>query len=69
MGYLIKFLFFIYSYCTDFIINLANFSGLSYYEINFIVFIIFYPFLLTASGFVFFIQKVRLFRLRKSGLK
>jgi len=69
MGYLIKFLFFTYSYCTDFIINLANLSGLSYYEINFIVFIILYPLLIAASGFVFFIQKVRLFRLRKSGLK
>lgn len=29
---------FVYNYCTDYIINLANLTGLSYYEINAIFF-------------------------------
>ena len=34
---------YIYAYCTDFVINLANLSGLSYYEINAIIFCIVWP--------------------------
>lgn len=34
---------FIYSYCTDFIINAANLIGLSYYEINAIIFCMLWP--------------------------
>ena len=50
----------LYAYCTDFIINLANITGLSYYEVNFIIFIIVYPFLLFASPVLYIIQKSRL---------
>lgn len=33
----------IYAYCTDFVINLANIFGLSYYEINAIIFCVAWP--------------------------
>gem|GEM_PF-1292659 len=56
----------IYAYCTDFIINLSNIFGLSYYEINFIIFILLYPILLLASPTIYFIQKRKLRKLEKS---
>ena len=56
----------IYAYCTDFIIILANTLGLSYYEINFIIFILLYPILLLASPSIYFIQKRKLRKLEKS---
>ncbi len=41
---LIKYLgLFIYAYCTDFVINLANILNLTYYEINAIIFCIIWP--------------------------
>ncbi|MGB1247244.1 MAG: hypothetical protein ACPG4Z_00055 [Chitinophagales bacterium] len=36
---------FIYMYCTDFVINLANMLGLSYYEINAMIFCVIWPLL------------------------
>ena len=50
----------LYAYCTDFIINLANITGLSYYEVNFIIFIIIYPLLLIITPTLYVIQKLRL---------
>jgi hypothetical protein len=50
----------LYTYCTDFIINLSNITGLSYYEVNFVVFIIIYPLLLITTLAIFIIQKLRL---------
>ncbi len=50
----------IYAYCTDFIINLANITGLSYYEVNFVIFIIVYPLLLIITPALYLIQKSRL---------
>jgi hypothetical protein len=35
-------LHFLFVYCTDFMINLANLLGLSYYEVNFWVFVVGY---------------------------
>ena len=56
----------IYAYCTDFIINLSNIFGLSYYEINFIIFILLYPILLLAAPTIYLIQKRKLNVLKKS---
>ena len=50
----------LYAYCTDFIINLANITGLSYYEVNFVIFIICYPLFLIITPTLFVIQKSRL---------
>lgn len=53
----------LYFYCTDFIINLANILGLSYYEINFFIFCVIYPVLLLGLAFTFCIQKIILRKL------
>ena len=50
----------IYAYCTDFIINLANLTGLSYYEINAIIFCFLYPLLFVLLIGIYWIQKKRL---------
>jgi hypothetical protein len=65
MDLLIYFFKFLYAYCTDFIINLANITGLSYYEVNFVIFIIIYPLLLLMSPTIYVIQKLRLKKLIK----
>ncbi len=55
---------FIYTYCTEFIINLSNILNLSYYEINFIIFCVLYPILSIASMSIFFVQKIRLKKIK-----
>ncbi len=35
----------VYVYCTDFLINISNIFGISYYETNLFVFCFLYPFL------------------------
>lgn len=65
MNTIIHFFVELYAYCTDFVINLANLTGLSYYEINFMIFIILYPLLLISSFLFFNAQKSRLRKLRK----
>jgi len=54
----------LYIYCTDFIINLANLTNLSYYEINTLIFGLLYPLLLISFLTLFFIQKRRLKKLK-----
>jgi hypothetical protein len=55
----------IFAYCTDFIINLANITSLSYYEINFIFFIVIYPLLLIVTPIIYFFQKFKLNKIKK----
>jgi hypothetical protein len=55
----------IYNYCTDFIIILSNMTNSSYYEINFLVFALLYPLLLSASLLTFIIPKWRIYTLLK----
>lgn len=59
----------LYAYCTDFIINLANLFEISYYETNFILFIILFPLALVGSAAYFFIQSMRLHFLKRRKLK
>lgn len=56
----------LYAYCTDFIIILANITGLSYYEVNFFIFILLYPFLMVLTPVIYFIQKRRLTTIRNN---
>jgi len=49
---------FLYNYCTDFIINIANLTSTSYYVINFTVFCIVYPLLFVIGFFVLVIQRM-----------
>jgi hypothetical protein len=55
----------LYNYCTDFVINLANYTKLSYYEIKFILFCIVYPALIIGMP-VFLFYLGRKLRLRKN---
>ena len=47
---------FVYAYCTDFVINIANILGVSYYEVNTFIFVILYPLLLVGLTCLFVIQ-------------
>ena len=60
MNKLIEVVGYLYAYCTDFIINLANITGLSYYEINALIFCVIYPILGFGLPLLFIIQKRRL---------
>ncbi|MBC6368859.1 hypothetical protein [Algoriphagus sp. AK58] len=60
MNLLLELAYWVYNYCTDFVINLANILNLSYYEVNFFLFIILYPALLLGTALLFLIQKWRL---------
>ncbi|MFN9596273.1 MAG: hypothetical protein ACK560_05735 [Bacteroidota bacterium] len=35
----------VYNYCTDFVINVANLTGTSYYEVNSAIFCLLWPFI------------------------
>ena len=50
----------LYVYCTDFCISAANLTGLSYYEVNFILFCVAYPLLGVAAALLYRRQKARL---------
>jgi hypothetical protein len=53
-----KIIGFMYAYCTDFCINLANIMHISYYEICFYLFIILFPLLVTGLPITYWIIKV-----------
>ena len=57
---LIFFSAFVYAYCTEFIINLANIFQLSYYEINFIFFCVLYPLLIITLPLYYLFLKYKL---------
>ena len=57
---------YLYVYCTDFIINLANILGLSYYEVNILIFCLGYPLVIMGLLLVYFVQTWRLVRIKKS---
>jgi hypothetical protein len=56
----------LYAYCTDFLINISNLLGVSYYEVNFIIFCVVFPlltlFLLLRCSFLY----IKLQLLKKS---
>lgn len=56
----------VYAYCTDFIINLANLLGLSYYEINALVFCFIYPVSIVCLIVIYSIQNKRLKNLKNN---
>ena len=56
MNQVLELAYWLYNYCTDLVINLANISNLSYYEVNFILFFILYPLLIIGTGLIFLIQ-------------
>ena len=58
----------LYVYCTDFIINLANLLGLSYYEINTFLFCFIYPVITLLFLIIYVLQKRKLNRLKLNSL-
>jgi len=64
MESLVKKMYVLYVYCTDFIINLANILNLSYYEINLIIFCFLYPLLIVGLIAIYLFQKRRLNKLK-----
>jgi hypothetical protein len=58
----------LYVYCTDFIINMSNLLGISYYEFNFIIFCIVFPFLTLFIGIRFLYLNYSLYKIKKSTL-
>lgn len=58
-------IYLIYNYCTDFIINLANCTNLSYYEVNFFLFCVVYPLLVLGLPILYIIQKIKIGKLHK----
>lgn len=59
----------VFNYCTDFVINLANLTGLSYYEINTFIFIILWPLLTAGLSIVFIVQKIRIIQAKRNKVK
>lgn len=59
----------LYAYCTDFIINLANLLGLSYYEVNAFVFCFLYPVIMIILFVVYVNKKIELKKLIKQNIK
>ena len=55
-----------YVYCTDFVINLANLTDTSYYEVNFFLFCVLYPFLLLLLPTIALYLKLKLHRVRNT---
>jgi hypothetical protein len=55
-----------YVYCTDFVINLANLTDTSYYEVNFFLFCILYPFLLLLLPTIALYLKLKLHRIHNT---
>jgi len=59
MNQLLQLAYWLYNYCTDFVINAANLLNLSYYEVNFLLFIILYPALIFGTSLLYLIQRWR----------
>ena len=59
----------LYVYCTDFIINLANLFGVSYYEVNTVIFCFLYPVILTVLLVVYIKKRTELRKLIKQNIK
>lgn len=62
---IIEFGLFVYGYCTDFTINLANLTNTSYYEVNFFLFCLLFPVLLIVLPLTAIFFRFKLKRLQR----
>jgi hypothetical protein len=62
MEWIVFFMHFVYNYCMDFIIALTRITGLSYYDVNALFFIVFWPLMSIMLPLILLYQK---FVLRK----
>lgn len=58
----------LYVYCTDFIINISNILGISYYEFNFIIFCVVFPILTLFLVMRLLYLKYRLYKIKLSNM-
>ena len=56
---------FIYNYCTDFTINLANLLNITYYDVNALIFCIIWPSFTISLIFIYLMKKRQLKKLIK----
>ena len=63
MNILFKIACYLYVYCTDFTINIANLFSISYYDVNAMIFCVLWPTITFLLTFIYIIQKIRLRRL------
>ncbi len=56
----------LFVYCVDFIINLAHISGLSYYEVNALIFVLLWPLLTLALLLAVGFRGFRIYLLKNS---
>ena len=63
---LVKWMVEIYVYCTDFIINLANRTDTSYYEVNAFIFCFLWIIITIMLAIILVVQLLRLQRIKKT---
>jgi len=68
LEYLVRLGIGLYGYCTDFVINLANIVGLSYYEVNALFFIFLWPVVTLLLIAINIVQSLRI-KLNKASAK
>ena len=61
---LIHFGAWVYGYCTDFVINMANLTNTSYYEVNAALFVFSWPLLTALLFIVVWFQEVKIYFLK-----
>ena len=64
MNLLFQIALYLYVYCTDFTINIANLLSISYYDVNALIFCILWPAITVMLIFFYLFQKIRLRRLK-----
>ena len=60
MKYILEIVNWMYVYCTDFVINVTNFTKLSYFEINAFLFCVLWPAITIILILIYIKQKIRL---------
>lgn len=63
---LVRWMIEIYVYCTDFVINLANLTNTSYYEVNAFIFCFLWIMITFLLIIIFILQIIRLQRIKKT---
>jgi hypothetical protein len=55
----------LYIYCTDFVINVAHLTGVSYYEVNALLFCYIFPAVLIVLLLLNIYLKIRIYKIKK----
>jgi hypothetical protein len=55
----------LYVYCTDFVLNMAHLTGISYYEVNALLFCYMFPAVLIVLLLLNIYLKIRIYKIQK----